>query len=74
MVCWSSEHRNFMVLGGITSLIYYLLVSFTYPNMQLEQAGCDLKYDPTFIVILTQIKLLIAGLGSFFPDEGDMVL
>jgi len=63
-----------MIVGGIAALIYYLLCSFTYPNMQYEQAGCDLKYDPTFIVILTQVKLLIAGLGSFFPDEGDIVL
>lgn len=63
-----------MYIGGIAGVVYYLLVSFTYPNMQMDQAGFDLKYDPTYIVIMMQCKLLIAGIGSFFPDEGDIMM
>jgi len=73
MECFSSGHKTYMLVGGITGFLYYLLVSFTFPNMQRDQAGLILKYDSLYIVLLTQTKLLIAGLGSFFPDEGDVV-
>lgn len=72
MLCYGSEHQTFMGIGGIGALLFYLMSSFTFPNMQLDMNGTDFKYDPTFIVILTQAKLLIAGLGSFFPDEQDI--
>ncbi len=62
-----------MIVGGITGFLYYLLVSFTFPNMQRDQAGLILKYDSLYFVLFTQAKLLIAGLGSFFPDEGDVI-
>ncbi len=51
--------------------IYYLFVTFIFPNLQWGHKSLELKYDPTFLAIAIQIKLLIVALASFFPDEDD---
>lgn len=51
--CYSDEHRNYMIAASIFGMLYYLLCSFTFPNMQREDISADFKYDPTYIVILT---------------------
>jgi hypothetical protein len=31
--CYSDEHRNYMIAASIFGMLYYLLCSFTFPNM-----------------------------------------
>jgi len=40
-----------------------------YPNFQFQDKGLDLKYDPSFLVLNIQAKLLITGFLSFFKPE-----
>eukprot|EP01016_Furgasonia_blochmanni_P038283 TRINITY_DN4607_c0_g1_i1.p1 TRINITY_DN4607_c0_g1~~TRINITY_DN4607_c0_g1_i1.p1 ORF type:complete len:501 (+),score=67.90 TRINITY_DN4607_c0_g1_i1:3-1505(+) len=73
VVCNSIEHTLLLLLaiGGL--LMYYPLQTFLYPNMQFLKKSCDIKYDTTFVVILSQFKLIISGLASFFPEDNGLI-
>ncbi len=59
--CNEETHYIYVFLAGLGILLYYPLSSFLFPNIQFQNKSLDLKYDPTFIVISTQVKLLICG-------------
>jgi hypothetical protein len=45
-----------------------------YANLQFQDKALDLKYKPTFLIVLSQIKLMIAGLATFFQQEDDIIV
>eukprot|EP01016_Furgasonia_blochmanni_P011585 TRINITY_DN1528_c0_g1_i2.p2 TRINITY_DN1528_c0_g1~~TRINITY_DN1528_c0_g1_i2.p2 ORF type:complete len:317 (+),score=27.69 TRINITY_DN1528_c0_g1_i2:181-1131(+) len=60
-----------IVAASIGLSLYYPLQTFLYPNIQFLSKACDIKYDTTFVVIFSQVKLILAGFSSFFPlNEG----
>lgn len=61
IICNDQTHYIYVFFASIGILLYYPLSSFLFPNIQFQNKALDLKYDPTFVVILTQIKLLISG-------------
>lgn len=63
IICNEGTHYLYIFLAVIGVLLYYPLSSFLFPNIQFQNKSLDLKYDPTFIVILTQMKLLISGIS-----------
>ena len=71
MLCGSNEHVRYQIIGGVFLFIYHLFASFIFPNLQWAHQSLELKYDPTFMAISIQVKLLIVALASFFPDEDD---
>lgn len=61
-----------MVFGAVLAvMLYYPLSSFIYPNLQFADKTLDLKYKPTFVIILAQGKLVIIGIAVFFPGVGN---
>ncbi len=50
-----------MGIGALALLIYYPISTFMFPNFQFQNKVLDLKYDPSFVVLTIQAKLLISG-------------
>ena len=44
--------------------------TFFFPNFQFQDKALDVKYNPSFIVLQIQGKLIITGLGSLFASFG----
>ena len=64
-----------MVIASIVGITaYYPLASFIYPNLQFADKSLDLKYKPTFIILLAQGKLVLTGIAVFFPGEAYLLL
>lgn len=72
VLCLSDKHLKLMGISTLAILLYYPISTFMYPNFQFQDKGLDLKYDPSFLVLNIQAKLLITGFLSFFkPESGD---
>lgn len=63
--CNTDTHYIYVFFASLGVVLYYPLSSFLFPNIQFQNKALDLKYDPTFVVILTQIKLLISGTKKY---------
>jgi hypothetical protein len=37
-----------------------------FPNFQFADRGLDIKWDPAFMVVYIQVKLMIVALQSYF--------
>ena len=61
ILCQEREHTLFMIAGMIGLFLYYPLNSFLFPNLQFEDILVAFKYDPTWCVISSQLKLLMTG-------------
>lgn len=59
----------YLIIGVLGMLVYYPMCTFMFPNFQFKNKMLDLKYNPSWIVILIQIKLLLACIRSFFKDS-----
>lgn len=68
-MCGSVRQKVFMAVAAIAMVIYYPVATFLYPNLQFIDDGDDLKYEPTFIVVETQAKLLIAGMPFLAQND-----
>jgi hypothetical protein len=69
VVCLSQAHQNFMVLAAIILVLTYPSLTFLYPNTQINIRSLDFRYDPTYLVVQVQFKLLVAGLAAFFVRD-----
>ncbi len=69
VLCLSDHHLKLMGIATLAILLYYPIATFMYPNFQFQDKGLDLKYDPSFLVLNIQAKLLITGFLSFFKPE-----
>ena len=54
--------------------LYYPVATFMSSNLQFQNKLLDLKMNPTFLVIMNQIMLLISGLTCFYSDEIIVIL
>jgi len=50
-----------MGMAAVAIILYYPISTFMFPNFQFQDKGLDLKYDPSFLVLNIQAKLLITG-------------
>jgi hypothetical protein len=74
ITCWEGQHL-LMVFGSVIGvMLYYPLASFIYPNLQFADKSLDLKYKPTFIILLAQGKLVLTGIAVFFPGQAYLLL
>lgn len=69
--CLSDLHILYMLFAFVGLGLYYPLSTFFFPNFQFQDKALDVKYNPSFVVLQMQAKLIIAGLGSLFSSYGD---
>ena len=59
-----------MVFAFLGIGMYYPMSTFFFPNFQFQDKALDLKYNPSFVVLQIQAKLIITGLGTLFQSFG----
>jgi len=69
VLCWRLEHVPFVIGMAISFFTYYPMATFFFPNFQFIDKSLDIKYDPTFLIVLGQAKLLLAGIAAFLDYE-----
>jgi hypothetical protein len=69
IICLTEEHYRYIGIAGFLLVATYPFITFLYPNIQSNNRALDFKYDPTFLVVQVQLKLLLAGFASFFVRE-----
>lgn len=74
MECLSDQHRSMMVLAGLVLCIFYPTTSFLAPNTQINIRSLDYRYDPTYLLVCVQFKILVTGLASFFVRDSVIVI
>jgi len=63
-----------MALAAIILAIIYPTVSYLYPNTQINIRSLDFRYDPTYLIVQVQFKLLVTGLASFFVRDSVLII
>jgi len=69
--CFGNDAPYYIYVAGamICIVIYYPLATFMFPNLQFMDRTADIKFDPSYMVFLSQGKLIITGLAVFFPTS-----
>ncbi|CAG9326606.1 unnamed protein product [Blepharisma stoltei] len=67
MQCFSPEHWWYIFFAILGVSVYYPIATFLFPLLQFQDYGLDFKMDATFLVVLSQCKLLIAATATFVP-------
>ena len=57
-----------MALSLVGIGLYYPMSTFFFPNFQFQDKALDVKYNPSFVVLLIQAKLIITGLSTLFQS------
>ncbi len=55
-------------------IVYYPMATFMFPNLQFQDKLLDLKFYPSFLVLLSQVKLFMSCLQAFYADQIYVVL
>eukprot|EP00743_Colponemidia_sp_Colp-15_P008813 GILK01009620.1.p1 GENE.GILK01009620.1~~GILK01009620.1.p1 ORF type:complete len:1562 (-),score=246.10 GILK01009620.1:30-4637(-) len=74
MSCWDGVHYLYVVASFLAIFCYYPISTFMYPNLQFQDKSLDLKMHPSFLILLAQCKLVIAGTTNFFPSKKETSL
>jgi len=53
----------------IAIVTYYPVSTFLFPNFQFADNTLDLKFDASFLVVLNQGKLILAGISTFYTKS-----
>ena len=68
--CWDGIWWLYALLALVGLATYYPVASFLVPNLQFKNKALDLKYNPSFMVLLLQIKLVQSSVIVFYSDAG----
>mmetsp|Transcript_17234 Transcript_17234/g.22419 ORF Transcript_17234/g.22419 Transcript_17234/m.22419 type:complete len:556 (-) Transcript_17234:24-1691(-) len=67
--CASALHVIQLGAAFIATLCYYPAISFIQPQLQFKSTALDLKFIPSYLVVLAQGKLMLAGAVNFLAPE-----
>ena len=67
--CTSLAHVIQLVAALTATLAYYPAISFIQPQLQFKSKALDFKFEPSYLVFLSQGKLVLAGAVNFFSQE-----
>jgi hypothetical protein len=66
--CWEGTHYLYCAGALIVLLTYYPMASLLFPNLQFVDESLDIKFEPSFLIIIAQGKLLLAGIMAVFTN------
>eukprot|EP01017_Pseudomicrothorax_dubius_P038928 TRINITY_DN5913_c0_g1_i3.p1 TRINITY_DN5913_c0_g1~~TRINITY_DN5913_c0_g1_i3.p1 ORF type:complete len:268 (-),score=50.02 TRINITY_DN5913_c0_g1_i3:35-838(-) len=69
ITCLSFTHMTYMLFAIIALLLYYPLTTFVLPGFQFQDKVLDMKYNPTFIITQTQMRVFMIGATTFFGTK-----
>ena len=67
--CGSATHVIYLVCGLVAALSYYPLIAYLQPQLQFKSKSLDLKFEPTYLVLVAQIKLSLAVVVNFWSED-----
>lgn len=67
--CWSKSHSLYVAAASISLLLYFPLASFIFPNLQFADTSLDLKFEPSYLVLYQQARLVIAAALAWYPTD-----
>jgi len=70
IACWEGIWFLYALLALVGLVTYYPVASFLVPNLQFKNKALDLKWNPSFMVLLLQIKLVQSSVIVFYGDAG----
>ena len=68
------EHILMMIVSLLALSLYYPMASFLYPNMQFADKSLDIKFDTTFLIMVAQGKLFLAGISSYYKNSPEVII
>eukprot|EP00743_Colponemidia_sp_Colp-15_P007867 GILK01008520.1.p1 GENE.GILK01008520.1~~GILK01008520.1.p1 ORF type:complete len:849 (+),score=146.17 GILK01008520.1:246-2792(+) len=71
--CWQGVHFAYVAAAVIGILVYYPVSTLIAPNLQFQDKGLDIKFHPSYLITLSQGKLIMAAVVAFFPTPGQAV-
>ena len=70
--CYNAEHFLYLIVTIIAVLLYYPLATLMFPNLQFSNRMVDVKFTPSFMVLISQTKLFIAGIAVFLRSSNSV--
>ena len=67
--CGSATHVVYLVCGLMGSIAYYPLIAYLQPQLQFKSKSLDLKFEPTYLVLVAQTKLSLAVVVNFWSED-----
>mmetsp|Transcript_25443 Transcript_25443/g.71474 ORF Transcript_25443/g.71474 Transcript_25443/m.71474 type:complete len:1715 (-) Transcript_25443:36-5180(-) len=67
--CGSATHVVYLVCGLLAALAYYPLIAYLQPQLQFKSKSLDLKFEPTYLVLVAQTKLSLAVVVNFWSED-----
>eukprot|EP00742_Colponemidia_sp_Colp-10_P007618 GILJ01008210.1.p1 GENE.GILJ01008210.1~~GILJ01008210.1.p1 ORF type:complete len:1667 (-),score=254.38 GILJ01008210.1:106-4890(-) len=71
--CWQGIHFAYVAAAVIGILVYYPVSTLIAPNLQFQDKGLDIKFHPSYLITLSQGKLIMAAVVAFFPTQAQAV-
>ena len=68
-MCYDANYIGYVTASIIGLFVYYPLATFMFPMLQFNDSDLDLKFKPTYLIILCQSKLLITAIQVFLPHQ-----
>ena len=69
MRCGSATHVVYLVCGLIAALPIIRLIAYLQPQLQFKSKSLDLKFEPTYLVLVAQTKLSLAVVVNFWSED-----
>jgi len=68
VVCWEGEHAGYIAAAACAILAYYPLAAFIYPNLQFADPSVDIKYKPSFMILLQTTRFALSIISALTRD------
>ena len=69
IICYESFHLGLLFSALASIFSYYPLATFIFPMLQFNDSSLDIRFQTTYLIVLSQIKLIITGITVFLPYE-----
>ena len=69
IVCYETLHIAHFFCAIACIFAYYPLATFIYPMLQFNDSVLEIKFNTTFLIILSQTKLIITAVTVFLPYQ-----
>ena len=72
MICWSWQHPLqllYTVMLLLALVLYYPAATFVVPALLFQDKSVDLKFKPSFSIIVAQFQLIMIVVSTFFEGR-----
>lgn len=69
IVCYESFHIAHLFSAILCLFVYYPIATFLYPMYQFNDSKLEIKFETTFVILLSQAKLIITAITVFLPYQ-----